>query len=114
MTSNNYWYFTVSLLALAGWPGASVAAPMPSLPSMEVIMLEVQQRPHHFGQVAHRVNSRLHSPQDAADVADALSLPGLDQVLDTFLNDKGQVTLPLGIRVYDTLGDPSVGFGADL
>lgn len=119
--SPKFWYFTVPLVSFAGWPVAAFAAPMPALESpttgvsaMETIVLEAQSRPYHFDQVSRRVNHRIHHSQGTVDSVEVMALPGLDQLIDGLLNDSGQVTLPLGLRVYDTLGDPSVGFGADL
>lgn len=40
---------------------------------------------------------------------DSLDLPGLEHIID----HRGNVRLPLGLTIYTTLGDTSVGFGTN-
>lgn len=63
-----------------------------------------------FSGVATRINSNLgESDSQPTGVLDPQDLPIVQDLLD----DEGNVNLPLGVRVYDTMGDPSVGFGSD-
>jgi hypothetical protein len=40
---------------------------------------------------------------------DSLDLPGLEHIID----HRGNLRLPLGLTIYTTLGDTSVGFGTN-
>lgn len=63
-----------------------------------------------FSGVATRINDNLgESDSQPAEVLDPQDLP----IVQGLLDDEGNVNLPLGVRVYDTMGDPSVGFGSD-
>ncbi|NER80884.1 MAG: hypothetical protein F6K42_15205 [Leptolyngbya sp. SIO1D8] len=40
------------------------------------------------------------------------SVLGAD-LLENFVDENGDVNLPLGLTVFSTMGDPSIGFGSD-
>jgi len=46
---------------------------------------------------------------DTPSLLDSLDLPGLEEIID----HRGNLKLPLGLTVYTTLGDTSVGFGTN-
>ncbi|MGB5972429.1 MAG: hypothetical protein WBG38_03880 [Nodosilinea sp.] len=57
------------------------------------------------GEVAHRVR-----PQESSSTSSVTdSLPFLDDLID----ESGELNLPLGLTVYDTMGTTSVGIGSE-
>jgi hypothetical protein len=46
---------------------------------------------------------------DSPNLLDSLNLSGLAAIID----NRGNVKLPLGLRVYTALGDASIGFGTN-
>ncbi|MEB3250992.1 MAG: hypothetical protein VKO01_02510 [Cyanobacteriota bacterium] len=62
-----------------------------------------------LNQVATRIADQVES-SDPPSLLDSLDLPGLAEIID----NRGNLRLPLGLRVYTTLGDTSIGFGTNL
>jgi hypothetical protein len=73
---------------------------------------EVTYRPALLQTVAHQIN---HGPRpseervDTPDIGDLIDLSFVEQ----FIDDNGNVDLPLGITVYEAMGTTSIGFGGD-
>ncbi|MEO0534894.1 MAG: hypothetical protein AAF215_13640 [Cyanobacteria bacterium P01_A01_bin.123] len=62
--------------------------------------------------VASQINRSIRGEADTEpDILDALGSPELDALIDNLVDDNGDVNLPLGLTFYDTMGDPSFGFG---
>ncbi|HEY9879029.1 MAG TPA: hypothetical protein V6D29_11265 [Leptolyngbyaceae cyanobacterium] len=60
--------------------------------------------------IANQINRSVGTPADEQEsITDVVQIPLLDQLLD----ENGKVNLPMGLTVFTTLGDPSVGFGSD-
>lgn len=113
------WLGSVVFLGLVSFPGIVQANPTSGettrmetsiLPSMEEVVVTDQQDPNNLAQISNRINRRVNPPDpDTFKISDIIQTP----ILDGLLDENGQVNLPLGIRVYDTMGDLSVGFGSD-
>lgn len=62
-----------------------------------------------LNQAAYRLNRNLNQANTADPYAlEALDLPFLDDLLD----DEGNLQLPMGLMIFNTMGDTSVGFGS--
>lgn len=61
---------------------------------------------HHLNAVADRIQCQGQAPSDALTL-DLRQLP----VVGALLDEKGNLNLPLGLTVYNTMGDTSIGFG---
>lgn len=60
--------------------------------------------------VANRINQTVAAPEeDQESITDVVQVPLLDEILD----ENGKLDLPMGLTVFTTLGDPSIGFGSD-
>ncbi len=63
-----------------------------------------------LNRVADELNQQV-GRQDSSgitDLAESLNLPILNDLID----ESGELTLPLGLTVYDAMGTTSVGFGS--
>ncbi|MBE7382622.1 MAG: hypothetical protein F6J95_014565 [Leptolyngbya sp. SIO1E4] len=47
--------------------------------------------------------------RNSADISDVID----SELLDQFVDENGDVDLPLGLTVFSTMGDPSIGIGGD-
>ncbi|MFM7221748.1 MAG: hypothetical protein ACKO21_16355 [Nodosilinea sp.] len=61
-----------------------------------------------LNQLATRIAEQVEGT-DTPSLLDSLDLPGLAEIID----HRGNLKLPLGLTVYTTLGDTSVGFGTN-
>jgi hypothetical protein len=61
--------------------------------------------------LALKINQLVTSPAQPAQesITDALNVPFVDELLD----ENGALDLPMGITVFNTMGDFSIGFGSD-
>lgn len=60
--------------------------------------------------VAEQINRSMGATDDSTEtVMDLIDSSFLDGLVD----ENGEVKLPLGITVFNTMGDMSVGFGSD-
>ena len=106
----------LSLMALSLTAAFTCSASLASTPSQKLMPLEARAlgetgNSNDFGGIEAQINRNLRSSQEGRDnLLDNLNIPLLDQLLD----DDGQVNLPLGVTVFGSMGDPSVGFGVDL
>jgi hypothetical protein len=82
------------------------AAQLLPLESRSVI---VEVDPELYKSAATQVNNFDPEQSESSDLVDAL---GVD-FLDDFVDENGDVDLPLGITVFDAMGTTSVGFGGD-
>ncbi len=63
-----------------------------------------------LAQLAEQINHRLrHSEPSSPSILDVLPLPFLEDILD----EEGNLHLPMGLTVYNTMGDTSVGFSSE-
>ncbi len=62
-----------------------------------------------LNQLATRIAEQVEG-SDTPSLLDSLDLPGLAEIID----NRGNLRLPLGLTVYTTLGDTSIGFGTNL
>jgi len=72
---------------------------------------EATYSPDMLRTVANNVNdtSRQDEKEDTPDIGDLIDLSFVEQ----FLDENGNVDLPMGITVYEAMGQTSIGFGAD-
>jgi hypothetical protein len=72
---------------------------------------EATYSPDLLRTVAHNVNhdSRQDEEPDTPDIGDLIDLSFVEQ----FIDENGNVDLPLGLTVYEAMGQTSIGFGAD-
>lgn len=60
--------------------------------------------------VAYEINESVASTDsDLVTISDVVQIPFIEDMLD----DNGNLNLPMGLTVYTTMGDPSVGFGSN-
>lgn len=101
------------LLAAAGLTPAFAQTPPPSadhLLPLESQALGVEVDPALFQAASDRINATVGSGQTPKTGENELDLSTLP-IVRSFLDENGNVKLPLGITVFSTLGDPSIGFG---
>jgi hypothetical protein len=72
---------------------------------------EATYSPDLLRAVAHHINhgSSQNEEPDTPDIGDLIDLSFFEQ----FIDENGNVDLPLGITVYEAMGQTSIGFGAD-
>lgn len=65
---------------------------------------------HHLNDLADLIQSRINPSYDADPTAtfDPRQIP----VVGGFLDEEGNLNLPLGLTIYNTMGDTSIGFGS--
>ena len=109
------WMIPLGLAALAGGAMPAIAHhPEPvaeSLLPLESQEFVVEGVPDFVG-VSEQINATTGNRKEAgAETAsfDPRTLP----LVNRFLDREGNVRLPLGLTVYTTLGDPSIGFGQE-
>jgi hypothetical protein len=62
-----------------------------------------------LNRLADQINRRINGSNHRAPQGfEALQLPFLNE----FMDNEGNLTLPLGLTVYDTMGTTSIGFGS--
>ncbi len=76
-------------------------SPISAVPSSLLTPRRLSQLATHMAQQVEGSN--------APTVLSSLGLPGLQDVID----HRGNLRLPLGLTVYTTLGDTSIGFGTN-
>lgn len=107
------WLIALAVLGLSS--GAFPAWAEPTLePPVAVSMTDVlQAAPHsadHLNHLAGRIQRRMtatNSPE-AMTTLDFSQIPVVGDLLD----EEGNLDLPLGLTVYNTMGDTSIGFGS--
>ncbi|HEY9761821.1 MAG TPA: hypothetical protein V6D07_04810 [Trichocoleus sp.] len=91
-------------LANSSTEGAYGLLPLES----RVISADYESNP--LDTVANQINQVVApSTEEQESITDVVKLPLLDQILD----ENGKVNLPMGLTVFTTLGDPSIGFGSN-
>ncbi|QQE65825.1 hypothetical protein GFS31_25150 [Leptolyngbya sp. BL0902] len=104
------------LVALAMVGLSSGALPARASYSLEaqtsVSMLETlppaSQDAHHLNRLADHIQHQMNTADDTLPmVIDFQQLP----LLGNFLDKDGNLNLPLGLTLYSTMGDTSIGFG---
>ena len=77
-----------------------------SLLPLEVRSVEAQNDNTLLGSVENRINN----PETAQDSSEATDVLGAGLV-DDFVNENGDINLPLGLTVFDAMGTTSIGVG---
>lgn len=72
---------------------------------------EATYHPAMLQAVAHDINqaNQPNDEEDTPDIGDLVDLSFVEQ----FIDEDGNVDLPLGITVYEAMGQTSIGFGAE-
>ncbi len=95
------------LFSLPAWADTSAGESAQLLP-LETRAMEASPDPERLKSVATEVNeAAFGAEEDTEDLFDLVNSPLLEGLVD----EDGEINLPLGITVFSTLGDPSVGFG---
>lgn len=107
------WLVTLVVLGLSGgafpaWAG-SVLEPPTAVSMVDV----VQADPHsadHLNRLARHIQDQMHAAHAAESRAtfDPRDIPLFADILD----EEGNLALPLGLTIYNTMGDTSIGFGS--
>ena len=75
---------------------------------LEARDLEADVDPDRLQTVAAQINQATFGEKEPQEnVLDVGNMPWLE----SFIDENGEAKLPLGLTVFSTLGDPSVGFG---
>lgn len=99
-------------IQVPGWADASPLSQAAALYPLETREMEIEPDETRPDQVASQINRSLRGDAETEpDILDALGSPELEALIDDFVDENGDVNLPLGLTVYDTMGDPSIGFG---
>lgn len=107
------WLLAFAVLGLSGggapaWANASLEAPT-SVSMTEALRVD----PHcadHLNYVAGYIQHRL-TPADGTEAAASLDSWQIPLVGD-LLDEEGNLNLPLGLKIYNIMGDTSIGFGS--
>jgi len=108
----SYWFSLALLTGLSSAALPAFANPPATLQpirsaSMSEMLAADAPSDAELAQVADQINHRLsQSDVPVPSVLDVLHLPFLEDILD----EEGNLELPMGLTVYNTMGDTSVGF----
>jgi len=78
-------------------------------PSMQEVVVLGPARSVTFERLTQDIEQEIHAP--AEDNITTIDEAFQSSFIDDFLDDNGDFSLPLGLTVYDTMGDTSIGFG---
>lgn len=109
----SYWLATATVIGLCALPGQALAAPqdLQTTPQTMADALAVEQHNQDsLNRVANELYQQVGRQESSGitDLAESLNLPILNDLVD----ESGELTLPLGLTVYDAMGTTSVGFGS--
>lgn len=109
----SYWLTAATVLGLCVLPGQALAAPqdLETTPQTMADALAVEQRSQDsLNRIANELDQQVGRQESSGitDLAESLNLP----ILNSLVDESGEVTLPLGLTVYDAMGTTSVGFGS--
>lgn len=80
-----------------------------SLLPLESRSLEARADDGLFHSVSSEINNFDDGSSEQADITDLL---GVD-FLDGFVDENGDINLPLGVTIFEAMGTTSIGFGSD-
>lgn len=75
---------------------------------LETRQVSIETNPDLYVTAAENVNARSGVQSHESDDMDIF-----DDLLNPFLDEDGEVDLPLGLTVFDAMGTTSVGFGGE-
>lgn len=79
---------------------------------LEMREMEIETDDTLTSAAAGRINRSMRGEADTEpNILDALGSPELEALVNNLVDENGDVNLPLGLTFYDTMGDPSFGFG---
>lgn len=96
-------------------PAAIASTNVPEIRARGLMPLEARalgevENDSNLDTIAARINRSVTSSDSQPEgLLDPQDIPIVKDLVDS----EGNVNLPMGIRVYDTMGDMSVGFGSD-
>lgn len=88
---------------------AQTAQSAASLLPLETRNMEIEPNPDLYRSAAEGISSPAAEQAAASDDSDVL---GAD-LFEGFVDENGDVSLPLGLTVFDAMGATSVGFGSE-
>ncbi len=102
----------IAILTLGLSSGAARADDVPgtatSLLPLETRDLSPELDPERLQSISTQVNEATFGPKEPSEgVFDPTNIPWVQG----FIGENGEAKLPLGLTVFSTMGDPSVGFG---
>jgi hypothetical protein len=111
--NNSTWFAATVMIGVVGLATSAHAdslQPSPRrAPSMQEIVTLGSARSVTFDRLAEDIKQKIHAP--AEDNIITIDEAFQSSFINDFLDDNGDFNLPLGITVYDTMGDTSIGFG---
>ncbi len=95
--------------AIAPVPDVVAQTKAAKLTTSSTLRPEVYHHPDRLAAVASAINqaSQPSATEAVPDISDVIDLSFVEQ----FVDEDGEVRLPLGITVYEAMGTPSIGFG---
>lgn len=98
------------ILTLPGTAQAETAPAAHRLLPLELRAASIGYDAASLEGVASNVNQAVATPeQNIVTITDVVDIPLVEGLLD----ENGELDLPMGITVFDTMGDFSIGFGSD-
>jgi hypothetical protein len=93
-------------------PSVDLSTNAISISMSDVVLGDAPHSPVTLNRLANQMTLQINAPnapgQPASFGLEELNLPFLDDLLD----EDGNVQLPLGLTLYNTMGDTSIGFGS--
>lgn len=80
-----------------------------SLLPLESRSLEAQTDDGLFKSVSSEINNFDEGSSEQTDIADLLGAG----FVDSFIDEDGDINLPLGVTIFEAMGTTSIGFGSD-
>ncbi|MFH7241374.1 MAG: hypothetical protein ACHWZW_00850 [Spirulina sp.] len=99
----------LSSAALPAWAGSTLEPPV------AVSMTDVVQSTPHSADHLNHLAGRIQRRMAATDNPEAMSTLDFQQIplVGDLLDEDGNLNLPLGLTIYNTMGDTSIGFGSE-
>jgi hypothetical protein len=111
--NNSIWFAATAMIGVGGFAMPAQAdslQPMPRrAPSMQEVVVLGPARSVTLDRLAQDIQQNIQAP--AEDNVTTIDEAFQSSFIDDFLDDNGDFSLPLGLTVYDTMGDTSIGFG---
>lgn len=107
------WLVALVVIGLSSGALPTWASPVLETPSSVSMTDVLQPDPHsadHLNHLAGRIQRQIN-PTDGSEAAAPFDLRQIP-LLGGLLDEEGNLNLPLGLTIYNTMGDTSIGFGS--
>lgn len=113
MKSTSPWFVLLAVLGLGG-AASPVWANPPLDPLAAASMTEALQVDPHSSEHLNHLAESIHYQMNAASEADADNTLDFRQLplVGEMVDEQGNLNLPMGLMLYNTMGDTSIGFGS--